>query len=78
MYADPTGHPFCIGWGQPSREVLAAFVKERLGQDTLRSTKGVRPALGCVTRERPQRPTSTDAELQVTITSVGRSVVLTA
>jgi hypothetical protein len=32
VYADPAGHPFCIGWGQPSREALAAFVRERLGQ----------------------------------------------
>ena len=31
VYADPAGHPFCIGWGQPSREALDAFVKERLG-----------------------------------------------
>lgn len=31
VYADPAGHPFCIGWGQPSREALAAFVKERIG-----------------------------------------------
>ena len=31
VYADPAGHPFCIGWGQPSREALAAFVKEKLG-----------------------------------------------
>ena len=31
VYADPAGHPFCIGWGQPSREALAAFVRERLG-----------------------------------------------
>ena len=30
VYADPAGHPFCIGWGQPSREALAAFVKERI------------------------------------------------
>jgi hypothetical protein len=30
VYADPAGHPFCIGWGQPSREELAAFVRERL------------------------------------------------
>jgi hypothetical protein len=29
VYADPAGHPFCIGWGQPSREVLAKFVAER-------------------------------------------------
>jgi hypothetical protein len=26
VYADPAGHPFCIGWGHPSREALAAFV----------------------------------------------------
>ena len=31
VYADPAGHPFCIGWGQPSPEALAAFVRERLG-----------------------------------------------
>ena len=31
VYADPAGHPFCIGWGQPSREALATFVRERLG-----------------------------------------------
>jgi hypothetical protein len=30
VYADPAGHPFCIGWGQPSEEALAAFVEERL------------------------------------------------
>ncbi|MFB9236270.1 VOC family protein [Plantactinospora siamensis] len=30
VYADPAGHPFCIGWGQPSREALARFVRERL------------------------------------------------
>ena len=30
VYADPAGHPFSIGWGQPSREALAAFVAERL------------------------------------------------
>ena len=31
VYADPAGHPFCIGWGHPSHEALAAFVRERLG-----------------------------------------------
>ena len=31
VYADPAGHPFCIGWGQPSREALATFVRERFG-----------------------------------------------
>jgi hypothetical protein len=34
VYADPAGHPFCIGWGQPSSEALAAFVHDRLGQAT--------------------------------------------
>lgn len=32
VYADPAGHPFCIGWGQPSREQLAAYVADRLGR----------------------------------------------
>ncbi|MFB9359050.1 VOC family protein [Actinoplanes nipponensis] len=31
VYADPAGHPFCIGWGQPSPERLAAFVAEHVG-----------------------------------------------
>ncbi len=31
VYADPAGHPFCIGWGHPSRSALAAFVAERFG-----------------------------------------------
>jgi hypothetical protein len=30
VYADPAGHPFCIGWGQPSRERLAKIVADRL------------------------------------------------
>lgn len=28
VYADPAGHPFCIGWGHPSPQALAAFVAE--------------------------------------------------
>jgi len=32
VYADPAGHPFCIGWGHPSREALAVFVDDRLGR----------------------------------------------
>ena len=32
VYADPAGHPFCIGWGHPSREALATFVADRLGR----------------------------------------------
>lgn len=31
VYADPAGHPFCIGWGRPSKERLAAFFASRLG-----------------------------------------------
>jgi hypothetical protein len=31
VYADPAGHPFCIGWGQPSKDALAAFVRETWG-----------------------------------------------
>lgn len=31
VYADPAGHPFCIGWGHPSHEALATFVAERFG-----------------------------------------------
>lgn len=26
VYADPAGHPFCVGWGHPSPEQLAAFM----------------------------------------------------
>ncbi len=29
VYADPAGHPFCIGWGQPPSEQLASFLKNR-------------------------------------------------
>jgi Glyoxalase-like domain len=32
VYADPAGHPFCIGWGHPSRKALAAFVADHLGR----------------------------------------------
>jgi hypothetical protein len=31
VYADPAGHPFCIGWGHPSAEALARYVAERFG-----------------------------------------------
>lgn len=31
VYADPAGHPFCIGWGHPSRAAMVAFVTERFG-----------------------------------------------
>ena len=26
VYADPAGHPFCLGWGHPTREQLAEFL----------------------------------------------------
>ena len=26
VYADPAGHPFCIGWGQATHDQLAAFL----------------------------------------------------
>lgn len=31
VYADPAGHPFCIGWGHPSEEQLAAVLAKRFG-----------------------------------------------
>jgi predicted enzyme related to lactoylglutathione lyase len=34
VYADPAGHPFCIGWGHPTRERLAALVTDRFGAPT--------------------------------------------
>jgi len=37
VYADPAGHPFCIGWGQPSQETLAAFVADTLGRKDIKS-----------------------------------------
>jgi hypothetical protein len=33
VYADPAGHPFCIGWGHPSREAVAAFVAQRSSRE---------------------------------------------
>lgn len=31
VYADPAGHPFCIGWGHPSREELVSFAAKNWG-----------------------------------------------
>lgn len=28
VYADPAGHPFCIGWGHPTRAEVAAFASQ--------------------------------------------------
>ena len=30
VYADPAGHPFCVGWGHPSDEALARLLADRL------------------------------------------------
>ena len=30
VHADPAGHPFCIGWGQPTAEQLVTFLKNRI------------------------------------------------
>ena len=27
VLADPAGHPFCIGWGHPTGERLAAYLE---------------------------------------------------
>lgn len=27
VYSDPAGHPFCVGWGHPSREEVKEIVK---------------------------------------------------
>lgn len=27
VYADPAGHPFCIGWGHPDEDQLRAFLE---------------------------------------------------
>ena len=32
VYADPAGHPFCLGWGQPTSEQLATFLKGHFGK----------------------------------------------
>jgi hypothetical protein len=31
VYADPAGHPFCVGWGHPSPSALANFLAARFG-----------------------------------------------
>jgi Glyoxalase-like domain len=36
VYADPAGHPFCIGWGQPSRQALGIWVAGQLAERTLK------------------------------------------
>lgn len=29
VYADPAGHPFCIGWGHPDDDAVRRFLAER-------------------------------------------------
>ena len=29
VYADPAGHPFCLGWGQPDDEAIRRFLRNR-------------------------------------------------
>ncbi len=29
VYADPAGHPFCIGWGHPDAHALRAFLADQ-------------------------------------------------
>lgn len=35
VYADPAGHPFCIGWGHPSAAALRRLVTKRSNGDLL-------------------------------------------
>ena len=28
VYADPAGHPFCLGWGQPDDEAIRNFLRK--------------------------------------------------
>lgn len=34
VYADPAGHPFCVGWGHPSLEAVAAFAAKLRAQES--------------------------------------------
>ena len=29
VYADPAGHPFCLGWGHPDEDAVRRFVRNR-------------------------------------------------
>lgn len=31
VYADPAGHPFCLGWGQPPDDAIRDYVRRTLG-----------------------------------------------
>jgi hypothetical protein len=57
VYADPAGHPFCIGWGHPSREGVAALFAERLGAQKADGGSGVgesRPTRAAAPGELPR------------------------
>jgi hypothetical protein len=43
VYLDPAGHPFCVGWGHPSRTELAALVIERFGMGEPPSPPATQP-----------------------------------
>jgi predicted enzyme related to lactoylglutathione lyase len=32
VYADPAGHPFCIGWGQPDDEAVRRYLRKLDGE----------------------------------------------
>lgn len=34
VYADPAGHPFCLGWGQPDDDAIRRHVRRTFGDDT--------------------------------------------
>ena len=46
VYADPAGHPFCIGWGHPSCGAVAAFVSERLSSGRPEAATQEAPSIG--------------------------------
>jgi catechol 2,3-dioxygenase-like lactoylglutathione lyase family enzyme len=31
VYADPAGHPFCLGWGQPDDEAVRRYLRDQHG-----------------------------------------------
>lgn len=51
VYADPAGHPFCIGWGHPSQEEVAKYIADRMSARGLNS--GQRQPARCGTTHLP-------------------------
>jgi hypothetical protein len=29
VYADPAGHPFCLGWGHPDDDAIRRFLRDQ-------------------------------------------------